>query len=130
MGEDGDLVTRFERAAAGVVGGCCAFTLAAGLFAAGDASAGTVGATVGALRPVPAPVVERPRAPVPTDTRPVFVARRAESPCTATTRQYRAAQQALADGDINSADDLAILAAALIAECGWTPVDTALGDRR
>jgi hypothetical protein len=35
----------------------------------------------------------------------------------------------LAGGDIDAADDIAVIAAALIQGCGWTRVDTALGGR-
>ncbi|MGD9755456.1 MAG: hypothetical protein AB7W59_31075, partial [Acidimicrobiia bacterium] len=57
----------------------------------------------------------------------LFMARGAVSPCEAATADYRAAQAALSAGDIDAANDVALIAQVLIAECGWTPVDAALG---
>lgn len=59
----------------------------------------------------------------------LFMARGAVSPCEAATGEYRAAQAALAAGDIDAADDLAVIAQALLEECGWTRTDAALGGR-
>lgn len=57
----------------------------------------------------------------------LFMARGVQSPCEAATDRYRAAQAALSAGDIDAANDVALIAQVLIAECGWTPVDAALG---
>lgn len=65
----------------------------------------------------------------PTATSLLFLARGAQSPCEATTTRYKAAQAALAAGDIDAADDIAVIAQALIAECGWTTTDAALGGK-
>ncbi|MGE3361758.1 MAG: hypothetical protein AB7O92_34490, partial [Acidimicrobiia bacterium] len=59
----------------------------------------------------------------------LFMARGAVSPCEAATAEYRAAQVALAGGDIEAANDLALIAGVLLEECGWTNTDVALGGR-
>jgi hypothetical protein len=111
----------------GMVGGGMATTLIVGVFAAASASAGTVGAAVGA--PIPSRPVEVAAVAPVVGSKPVLLARTVQSPCAASTARYRAAQAELAGGDIDAADDLAVIAAVLIEQCNWTPVDAALGGR-
>lgn len=107
-------------------------------------AAGTAGAMAGALAlaslaassPAAAAADRTPRpalaalestvAPAPSTT-VLFMARGAVAPCEAATVDYHAAQHALAAGDIDAANDVALIAQVLIVECGWTPVDAALG---
>ena len=107
-------------ATAGAMGGALAL---ATLLSASPAAAATERAARPALAELDATVAAGP------STTLLFVARGAVSPCEADTARYRAAQAALAAGDIDAADDVAVIAQALIAECGWTNTDAALGGR-
>lgn len=91
------------------------------------AAAPAAAAVERAPRP-PLAALESSPGPVPSTT-VLLLARNVQTPCEAHTAEYRAAQAALSAGDIDAADDLAVIAQALLVECGWTPVDAALGGR-
>lgn len=113
-------VRRLANVTAGVMTGALAF---ASLVAAAPVAA----ADERAPRPALAALNSSPAAGPPTTL--LLLARGVQTPCEATTARYRAAQAALAGGDIDAADDLALIAQVLLAECGWTNTDAALGGR-
>lgn len=101
----------------------------AGAMGAALVAASLVGFAPQAAATPARPIAELDAERVAPSTSLLFMARGVQSPCEAATARYRAAQTALAAGDIEAANDLALIAQVLLDECGWTPVDTALGGR-
>lgn len=114
---------RAVRRLAGVTAGAMGAALAAASLVAAVPAAAVDAAPRPALASLEASAALSPVTTV------LFMARGVQSPCEAATARYRAAQTALAAGDIEAANDLALIAQVLLDECGWTPVDTALGGR-